>query len=331
LDVDTLSTQTLTSPSLNVSGISTLSFWHYFNTEPTYDGGVVEVSIDSGTTWIDAGKYMTQNGYNSTLGADSKRGFSGSSNGQFVQTVINLSSFKNRALKIRFVFTTDPAEGGDGWYVDDIILKTEAGVYNHANLFNAADELQSVADISTTINSTLLPVVNLFTVEKVGAKAIIKWSTSDEHNLATFVVQRSADGVHFESISSVNAISNSSIVTDYSSTDQLPLSGINYYRIQQINRDGKFAYTTLRSVSFDDLRGQITVTPNPTRDRITITVPGNQRTINVSLSNALGQHLTRFTMNGQYNQYLLPTLPAGTYYLRISGEIKPTVKKLIIE
>ena len=116
--------QTLTSQaSYPINGNTQLSFWQNYNTEASHDGGVVELSTDDGTTWFDAGPYMSQNGYNSTINTNSnltnKRAFSGSSNG-FIQTIINLSSFENRSVKFRFRFVSDNTISATGWYIDDI-------------------------------------------------------------------------------------------------------------------------------------------------------------------------------------------------------------------
>ncbi|MFS8083318.1 MAG: M36 family metallopeptidase, partial [Ginsengibacter sp.] len=96
----TASEQFLTSASAyNISGHTQLSFWNYYNTEASHDGGVVELSTDNGTTWTDAGPFMRQNGYNATMNSNTnitnKRAFSGS-NGGFMQTVINLSAFEGK-------------------------------------------------------------------------------------------------------------------------------------------------------------------------------------------------------------------------------------------
>lgn len=162
VDTDSTSEQVLTSDSVfALSGVSTLSFWHKFNTEAGYDGGIVEISTDTGKTWLDAGPDMYQNGYNSVVDdvTETRRGFSGSSSNQFIETKVSLANYRNKTVKIRFRFVTDVGTGGDGWYVDDIILKNEAGVYNVAKMFNAATLLQTSADTVTIIRNPASPFV----------------------------------------------------------------------------------------------------------------------------------------------------------------------------
>jgi uncharacterized repeat protein (TIGR01451 family) len=111
--------------SYAINGNTQLSFWQNYNTEASHDGGVVELSTDNGSSWFDAGPYMSVNGYNSTINSNTnitnERAFSGSSNG-FIQTVINLSSFEGRSVKFRFRFVADDTKGGNGWYIDDISI-----------------------------------------------------------------------------------------------------------------------------------------------------------------------------------------------------------------
>jgi uncharacterized repeat protein (TIGR01451 family) len=103
-----------------------LSFWHSYDTEATWDGGIVEYSTDGGTIWLDLGPYMTLNPYNSTIdgsGTASRPGFSGNSNG-YLETRISLASFTGQNLNIRFWMSCDQFVDGDGWHIDDISIKS---------------------------------------------------------------------------------------------------------------------------------------------------------------------------------------------------------------
>lgn len=151
------------SPS--VSNYTTLSFWHQYNTEDGWDGGVVEVSTNNGTTWSDLGPNFITNGYNGSLGTGSNLGgrnaFTGASTG-FIQSVVNLSSFAGQSVKIRFRFASDnntgPATGTPGWWIDDIVLYSEPAVQIRSNLFNASAVRQSFSDTITRIVVGCTPV-----------------------------------------------------------------------------------------------------------------------------------------------------------------------------
>ncbi len=101
-----------------------LSFWHDYDTEASWDGGVVEYSTN-GNNWIDMGQYMVQNGYNSVIQTNpdseisDREAFSGQSDG-YINTLIDVSSFAGQNIYVRFRFASDGYVGGNGWYVDQV-------------------------------------------------------------------------------------------------------------------------------------------------------------------------------------------------------------------
>lgn len=330
-DPTTTSAQTLSSSgSFLLDGVSILSFSHYYNTEATYDGGRVEFTTNGGISWNDAGPYMFENGYNSVVGAVGKSGFSGLSNG-FVNTKINLSSFKGKTVKIRFVFNSDAYEGGEGWYIDDILFENKAGIFNVARLFTGVNVLVGTSDTTSLITNVFPLTWGSFTAQKEGKTALLKWTTIQEKNTKAFFVERSNDGIHFESIGSVKASGFSNSTRNYYLTDGVPAKGINYYRIRQVDNDGRFDYSEVRSLTFDKSNVNITITPNPAKDKIAITVPGNKKTLQVIMSSSNGEKVGAFTINGEYNRLNLPKYASGVYYLTISGEDVNSTQKLVIE
>jgi hypothetical protein len=125
-DRDVQSDQSI-SRSFTITGFAaTLAFNHYYNTESTWDGGVVE--IFSLGQWIDAGPYFIQNTYNSVIqnnpqsALSGRKAFTGKSDG-FIKSRIDLKSFKGQTISIRFRYSSDGAVGGEGWYIDDVLIE----------------------------------------------------------------------------------------------------------------------------------------------------------------------------------------------------------------
>lgn len=321
--------------SYAISGNTQLSFWQNYNTEASHDGGVVELSTDNGSAWFDAGPYMSVNGYNSTIHSNTnitnKRAFSGSSNG-FVQTVINLSSLEGKSVKFRFRFVADDTQGGNGWYIDDISIDKSAAVYNLGQLMDNSGILKSVSDTVTSITTQVLPLAwGSFTAQKMGSNALLKWSTLQEINTVKFIIERSKDGIHFNQIGTLNASGNTAGVTFYNSSDGAPLSGNDYYRIIEIDRDGKSFYSEVELLSFDFPSSTVIVSPNPAKDHLNISVAGNKQTLHLSLLNSVGQIVSTATMKDDYISMHIHTIPSGVYYLKIFGGDLSTVRKVIIE
>ncbi|HVX48864.1 MAG TPA: M36 family metallopeptidase, partial [Chitinophagaceae bacterium] len=337
-DSDITTNEALVTKQLySLTGVSTLSFWHLYNTEAGYDGGVVEISTDTGKTWVDLGPYIIKNGYNNTIDKNNgvvisgRAAFSGVSAGM-INTAVNLTSFAGKHVMIRFLFATDDINSGDGWYIDDIAITSKAAVYNSIKLLNSSDSVMNSADTVSVINSVALPVTwGNFTIRKNNSTALLEWETLQEINAGRFIIERGSDGVNFDEIGSVNAIGNSAKGANYSFTDVSPLQGINYYRLKQVDRDGSFDYSEIRSLTFSSLTGAIAVSPNPAKDKIAVTVAGNTKLLTVYLVNSAGQRVRTYTMQGQYKLLALPPVAAGVYYIRIKGDGISSEKKIIIE
>ncbi len=124
----------LISPTLSVSGDKpALKFWHRYLTQSGIDGGFVQVSTDGGLTWrFTSSDDFIRNGYNSiidysTLAIPSLGGYTGSSNGNFVDSYLDLSEFLGKDIKVRFRYGSEElVTSGDatfgGWFVDDVEL-----------------------------------------------------------------------------------------------------------------------------------------------------------------------------------------------------------------
>ncbi|MBY4678184.1 M36 family metallopeptidase [Marinobacterium arenosum] len=136
-DIATSSDQylSLASPLL-LGDEALLRFWHHYDTEADWDGGVVEISADGGS-WTDLGTLMFQNGYNSTINTNpasaisDRKAFSGNSGG-YQQTLVDLAGYQGSQVRIRFRMATDGFVDGLGWYLDDLAILNRALLFNQA-------------------------------------------------------------------------------------------------------------------------------------------------------------------------------------------------------
>ena len=114
-----------------------LSFWHLYDIEYFYDGGVVEISTDTGLTWEDLGDYMLQNGYNTTLSNDysnpigGRPAFTGFTY-DWIETIVDLNAYAGEEVLIRFRLGTDTIYGYFGWLVDDVSIYFKSMITNQA-------------------------------------------------------------------------------------------------------------------------------------------------------------------------------------------------------
>lgn len=130
-ELTTRSTTALVSPAYAVqTGTAQLSFKNKYNTEPTYDGMVLEFSINNGATWTDiltGGGSFASGSYNSFIDetTDSfiagRLAWSGDS-GAYVDTLVNLPASLNgqQNVKFRWLFASDTGMTVTGAYIDDV-------------------------------------------------------------------------------------------------------------------------------------------------------------------------------------------------------------------
>ncbi len=136
-----------------------------------------------------------------------------------------------------------------------------------------------------------LPVefLSLSAVQKGGGVSV-NWSTASESNNKYFDVEKSLDGNTWTAINSINGAGNSSIVKNYSSYDSKPVGGYNYYRIKQVDIDGKFKYSTIAKVKISIEKTGVSVLANPFVNNITVDfLSNNNQLVNVRLTDISGK------------------------------------------
>lgn len=106
-------------------------------------------------------------------------------------------------------------------------------------------------EVTLSNGSIVLPLIwQSFTVSKQNNSAILMWTTAQEQNTKTFIVQQSGDGSNWNDLNTLPAAGTKNTPSIYSFTHNKPNNGINYYRILQLDNDGKYTYSDIRSANF---------------------------------------------------------------------------------
>ena len=107
-----------------------LHFAHAYGFEgPDYDGGVVEYSINGGSTWSDAGSLFEANGYDGAINTGfsnplaGRQAFIDDSHG-YISSRLNLSSLAGRNIRFRWRMALDEIVYDEGWFLDDVRIYT---------------------------------------------------------------------------------------------------------------------------------------------------------------------------------------------------------------
>ena len=84
-----------------------------------------------------------------------------------------------------------------------------------------------------------------FTAKLINKTVELNWQTAQEMNTSLFVIERSNDGLQFNFLKQINAAGNSLTIRNYKAIDAQPLTNNSFYRLKQIDLDGKFTYSKI--------------------------------------------------------------------------------------
>jgi hypothetical protein len=174
---------------------------------------------------------------------------------------------------------------------------------------------------------TLLPVTWVhFTAKLQQQNVVLNWTTSNEVNNEYFLVQRSGDGRTFETIGKVKGGGTTTRVSTYQFIDARPMAGVSYYRLQQVDVDGK---SSLSKVELIQLQGEsaasLRLYPNPVDSyQLYVDVPTEKgEKVLLTVHDMLGKTIyeTSFEYNGE--PYLVSKhLPDGVYMITVATSNK---------
>ncbi|ASS48155.1 MAG: hypothetical protein A3D31_00285 [Candidatus Fluviicola riflensis] len=136
-------------------------------------------------------------------------------------------------------------------------------VTNFANVVQTININEAASNTASTNCAIVMPVGYTYWDAEYNEGVVdLVWGTEFEENNRDFIVQRSADGLVWETIGAVAGNNTTNEAQNYAYTDNDPLTGISYYRLMQVDTDGGIEYNTVLSVNTSDIE-PFTVYPNP--------------------------------------------------------------------
>ncbi len=178
--------------------------------------------------------------------------------------------------------------------------------------------------------------VNLKTFKarsEINNKVKVFWTTEYEKDNAYFDIERSADAVNFTYVGKVPGVNYHGHLTDYIFCDLFPLKAISYYRLKQVDVDGKFNYSPIERVKISDTDNSFDIFPNPPAGRefkidLLKHVAGN---INVMVFDATGSLRLHEQFASNSTLTVIHNFPAGIYTVKITGKEFNAAKKLVLQ
>lgn len=176
-----------------------------------------------------------------------------------------------------------------------------------------------------------------FKAAKEGNHVKLLWSTAMEVNNDYFSIERSTDGQQFENVGRVTGAGNASEKMDYEFIDEAPVAGINYYRLKQIDYDGKYEYSNIIRLDnkISTAMELISAGPNPFKDNFTVEFNGEtEGEAEIFITNVSGAviHQEKININSGNNKYQFSdnkNLPNGIYFITIQNDQQKLSQKLI--
>jgi Secretion system C-terminal sorting domain len=165
-----------------------------------------------------------------------------------------------------------------------------------------------------------VPVNWLFVrAQLINNESLVSWATAQESNSSKYEIEHSTNNSSFTKLGEVTAAGNTSVRTNYSFTHTKPVSGFNYYRIKQIDNDGKFKYSEVVTVLKKDNLVQTIIAPNPVKEVLHVVETKETFIGTAEIYNAAGNLVLRKTINNKLQVYSLPVsnLASGAYVLKV--------------
>lgn len=218
-----------------------------------------------------------------------------------------------------------------------VIASTPGGFAAHNNFVGAANTANindpckdySISETIVANISCPLPVELVsFKAFKNGDKTQLAWSTSSEKDNHYFMVERSSDGIEFTAIGKVEGVGTSDLIQTYQFVDENPLNGISYYRLKQVDFDGRYDYS--KTVSMNDTQSDVTVYPNPNNGSFSVQIFAPGQSYLLEIADAQGQIIYSNTGAEAEGTLEVSNIPSGFYLVRLSTDTQVLSRKLVV-
>ncbi|MCE7039143.1 T9SS type A sorting domain-containing protein [Dyadobacter sp. CY312] len=214
-------------------------------------------------------------------------------------------------------------QGGTAWTTG---LSEQIATGIHYNNGATAAGIPSIATadgawLTKASAETPLPVtLAAFKATREGGTVLLHWETTSERNNRQFDIERSSNGKSWSRLGSVMPAllnGNSDTRLTYQFIDSQSLNGLNYYRLKQIDLDGSYSYSQIRTVQMDGAMS-LKVYPNPAISNIQLM--GLKGNAGVCVFDNLGRQVLNLDNVRAGQSLSINKLQAGLYHLLVTEQ-----------
>jgi hypothetical protein len=188
------------------------------------------------------------------------------------------------------------------------------------DFYGYKDTIFIYVDDTITAQRSLPIILSNFTSKTKDCKTIaINWQTSQEVNNYGFEIEKSSDGINFTKLDFIKGTGNSDKVTSYSYSANNLSNGIFFWRLKQLDYDGKYSYSKIISSTINCRTSDLSVTPNPAEKNITIQGLNTSKPHDMQIIDSKGSVVR--TLRRTYLNFInIEELSTGTYFIKIDNK-----------
>ena len=164
---------------------------------------------------------------------------------------------------------------------------------------------------------------------------LLKWTTASESNNEYIDIQRSTDGINFKTIGRVEGQGTTLLATSYTFLDKNAPNGVAYYRLNQLDFNGKNSLSnTINLLRKESQLGIVDLFPNPAIDKLNLLVNvTNNQPVTIHIYDIAGREVLtkkQDTKDGLNTlNFNLSTFKSGIYLLKINDGLKVSMTKFL--
>ncbi len=195
----------------------------------------------------------------------------------------------------------------------------------------------STVYIDNVVFSSVVPLpVTYAAFEGVKQKnsAVLSWETLTENNNRGFEIEHSRNNQYWQPLHFVKGAGNSNAALSYSFIHTTPVKGNNFYRLKQVDMDGKASYSKVVNLYFEEGVQRTLVYPNPAKGQLWLQGDGLKAGTNIQILDMNGRLVRAFTIGtvqSGASRLNVAGIHAGLYMIRIGDKENSFTEKIIIE